>query len=143
VVWPSPLQANPLVGVSQVDRKSTGIDKYFIKVVGWELAGSGASDWLCTAYRGLWRIACSSQTARQPALPPTSASACVQLWAACPAASAHQRCPPLARAPPPPQVPTDYYSLWGWRTHSYQYSVTEYYHRFQGGEDHPPGVYLL
>jgi hypothetical protein len=42
-----------------------------------------------------------------------------------------------------PQVPTDYFSLWGRRTHSYQYSVTEYYHQFRGGEDQPPAVYLL
>ncbi|KAL4856382.1 Endoplasmic reticulum-Golgi intermediate compartment protein 3 [Chlorella vulgaris] len=67
-----PGQANPLEGVSQIDRQSTGIDKYFLKV-----------------------------------------------------------------------VPTDYFSLWGRRTHSYQYSVTEYYHQFRGGEDQPPAVYLL
>lgn len=65
-------QANPLEGVAQIDRKSTGIDKYFIKV-----------------------------------------------------------------------VPTDYYTLWGRKTHTYQYSVTEYYHQFHGGEETPPAVYLL
>jgi len=48
--------------------------------------------------------------------------------------------------PPAPlcvQVPTDYYSLWGRKTHTYQYSVTEYYHQFKGGEETPPAVYVL
>lgn len=43
----------------------------------------------------------------------------------------------------PSQVPTDYYSVWGRKTHTYQYSVTEYYHQFRGGEETPPAVYLL
>lgn len=43
----------------------------------------------------------------------------------------------------PLQVPTDYYSLWGWRYHSCQYSVTEYYHRFKPGEAAPPAVFFL
>lgn len=40
-------------------------------------------------------------------------------------------------------MPTDYYSGWGYRTHTYQYSVTEYYHRLKGGEQLSPGVYFL
>ncbi|EFN54050.1 hypothetical protein CHLNCDRAFT_136126 [Chlorella variabilis] len=40
-------------------------------------------------------------------------------------------------------VPTDFYTLWGRKTHTYQYSVTEYYHQFRGGEEQPPAVYLL
>ena len=54
-------------------------------------------------------------------------------------------CPLSSVAPFPgcAQVPTDYYSLWGRRTHTYQYSVTEYYHRFTGNEEAPPAVYLL
>ncbi|PRW39153.1 endoplasmic reticulum-Golgi intermediate compartment 3 [Chlorella sorokiniana] len=67
-----PGQANPLEGSSEIDRKSTGIDKYFLKV-----------------------------------------------------------------------VPTDYYTLWGRKTHTYQYSVTSYYQQFKGGEEMPPAVYLL
>lgn len=67
---------------------------------------------------------------------------------AAPRRSAHSPAPPttwptFCPCPPPPQVPTDYYSLWGRRTHTYQYSVTEYYHQFSGGEETPPAVYLL
>ena len=57
--------------------------------------------------------------------------------------------PPHPHPHPPPhththtQVPTDYFSLWGHRTHTYQYSVTEYYHQFKGGEQQPPAVYIL
>lgn len=67
-----PGQVNPLEGVARIDRKATGVDKYFIKV-----------------------------------------------------------------------VPTDYYTLWGRRRHTHQYSVTEYYHPLEEGEEQPPAVFLL
>lgn len=58
---------------------------------------------------------------------------------ATPTLTAHPGGPPCTTL----QVPTDYYSLWGWRYHSCQYSVTEYYHQFKGGEAAPPAVFLL
>lgn len=67
-----PGQVQPLEGVARVDRKATGIDKYFIKV-----------------------------------------------------------------------VPTVYRTLWGWATHTYSYSVTEYWSPLPEGSRAMPGVYLL
>jgi hypothetical protein len=37
--------------------------------------------------------------------------------------------PTQIQAPTAQVVPTNYLTLWGWRTHTHQYSVTEYYQR--------------
>lgn len=67
-----PGQVHPMEGVTRIDRKATGIDKYFIKI-----------------------------------------------------------------------VPTEYRSLWGWTTSTYQYSVTEYYSPIPEGSRQLPGVFFL
>ena len=41
------------------------------------------------------------------------------------------------------QVATDYHSLYGWKLHTHQYSMTEYYHRLQEFESSPPAVFFL
>ncbi len=99
------MQANPLEGSSEIDRKSTGIDKYFLKVVS---LGLGLQD-------------CSAQVPlrlRPMHRPPLAGSLFKAVQ--------HHACYILNQPPhlfwftPTWQVPTDYYTLWGRKTHTYQ-----------------------
>ena len=52
--------------------------------------------------------------------------------------------PHLTPTRPHTQVPTDYYGLWSRAPlHTYQYSVTEYYHPLADAEQQQPAVYFL
>lgn len=118
--------------MAQIDRTATGIDKYFVKVVR-VLRPAVAV-----------RPRCRLRPAAPPAQRPPRAAG--GRGGGCPRVAHPRRYRPhisTATLWYCPQVPTDFYTLWGRKTHTYQYSVTEYYHQFRGGEEQPPAVYLL
>lgn len=117
------LQANPLEGCSEIDRKSTGIDKHFIKVVG------GRRGWLHLSLLGC----CATPAASLPHVCCLTGADAQQIEGAGGRGSLPRpasRLPKPAHQPTPAllmlwclalrQVPTDYYSLWGRKTHTYQ-----------------------